>query len=221
MNQTDNAAEAATEHLVTLPYDFVPGGAIFDCDGTLADTMPLHFRAWSETLAPTGCPFPEELFYAWGGVTAREIAVRLNEKYGCALDPDAIAHAKEETYRLLIPQVGPIAAIVAEVHRLHERRCPLAVASGGMGLVVEETLRILNLRAFFETVVAAEDYEQGKPAPDIFLLAARRLGVPAESCIVYEDSPAGLLAAHRAGMRAVDVRPYYDAGQEPAVSSAK
>ena len=218
MNQADTAAP--TEHLVTRPFDFVPGGAIFDCDGTLADTMPLHYQAWRDTLEPTGCPFPEDLFYAWGGVTAHEIAVRLNEKYNCTLDPDATAHAKEETYRLLIPQVGPVPAIVAEVQRLHGR-CPLAVASGGMRIVVEETLTILGLSSYFNAIITAEDYRHGKPAPDIFLLAAERLGVPPDTCIVYEDSPAGLLAAHRAGMRAVDVRPYYAAKQEPAASSVK
>ena len=217
---SENDDDAPTEHLITVPFDFVPGGAIFDCDGTLADTMPLHYRAWRETLAPTGCPFPEDLFYAWGGITAHEGVVRLNEKYGCTLDPEALAQAKEEAYRRLIPQVGPIAAIVAEAQRLHGR-CPLAVASGGMRFVVEETLAILGLRPYFDTVVTAEDYRHGKPAPDIFLLAAERLGAAPETCVVYEDSPAGLLAAHRAGMRAVDVRPYYRTEQEPAVFSAK
>src|SRR5688500_12040584 len=127
----------AAGHLVTMPYDFVPGGAIFDCDGTLADTMPLHYKAWCDTLAPTGCPFPEEIFYARGGVTAREIVERLNALHGRALDPEEIAHAKEMAYRRLIPRVGPVAAIVAEVERLHGHGCPLAVASGGMRVLVE------------------------------------------------------------------------------------
>nr|CAA9278945.1 Beta-phosphoglucomutase [uncultured Armatimonadetes bacterium] len=194
-------------HLVELPYPFLPGGAIFDCDGTLADTMPLHFQAWNETLAGHDDIFPEDLFYAWGGVTTPEIVERLNARHGLTLDPLEVAHAKEERYHRLIPQVGPVAAIVAEVHRLHGR-CPLAVASGGMRVVVNETLRTLGLLPYFDAVVTAEDVARGKPEPDTFLLAAERLGVPARDCIVYEDSPVGLEAARRAGMRAVDVRPH-------------
>jgi HAD superfamily hydrolase (TIGR01509 family) len=192
---------------ITLPYPFIPGGAIFDCDGTLADTMPLHYRAWCDTLAPAGCPFPEETFYAWGGVTAEEIVERLNALHGRQMSPAETAVAKENLYRGLIPQVGPVAAIVAEARRLHGR-CPLAVASGGMRVMVAETLEILGIRPLFDVVVTAEDVTRGKPDPEPFLLAAARLGVPAPECVVYEDSPAGLEAARRAGMRAVDVRPH-------------
>ena len=194
-------------HLMTLPYDFVPAGAIFDCDGTLADTMPLHYRAWCDTLAPTGCPFPEETFYEWGGVTAEEIVERLNALHGLEMPAAPTAHDKEHRYRALIPQVGPVAAIVAEARRLHGR-CPLAVASGGMRVMVEETLERLGIRELFDTIVAAEDVARGKPDPEPFLLAAERLGVPPGQCVVYEDSPAGIEAARRAGMRTVDVRPH-------------
>ena len=197
-------------HLLTLPYDFVPGAAIFDCDGTLADTMPLHYRAWCDTLAPTGCPFPEEIFYEWGGVTAEEIVERLNALQGHTMDPPGTAHAKEHLYRTLIPQVGPVAAIVAEARRLHAAGCPLAVASGGMRVMVKETLETLGIRPLFQTIVAAEDVRRGKPDPEPFLLAAERLGVAPGECVVYEDSPAGLEAARRAGMRAVDVRPHLE-----------
>lgn len=191
-----------------LPSDFTPSGAIFDCDGTLADTMPLHYRAWYDTLAPTGCPFPEETFYEWGGVTAGEIVERLNAQHGHSLNPAETAHAKEHLYRTLIPEVVPIAAIVAEAHRLHGAGCALAVASGGMRVMVEETLEILGIRPLFAAVIAAEDVWRGKPDPEPFLLAAQRIGVPPAECVVYEDSPAGLEAARRAGMRAVDVRPH-------------
>jgi HAD superfamily hydrolase (TIGR01509 family) len=202
------AAPLAESHLLALPYHFLPGAAIFDCDGTLADTMPLHYRAWCDTLADANCPFPEDTFYAWGGVTAREIVERLNAAHGLALDPHTLAHSKENRYRALIPRIGPIALVVDEVRRLHERDVPLAVASGGMRAVVEETLEVLGLRTYFRTVVGAEDVARGKPEPDGFLLAAERLGVAPERCVVYEDSPPGLEAARRAGMRAVDVRPH-------------
>jgi beta-phosphoglucomutase family hydrolase len=196
-----------TGHLITLPYDWLPGAAIFDCDGTLADTMPLHYQAWCDSLAPHGCPFPEELFYEWGGVTTREIVTRLNARFGHALDPDAFTHTKEQVYARLIPQVGPVAAVIAEVERLHGR-CPLAVASGGLRHLIEQTLRTIGIRDRFEVIVTSEDVQRGKPEPDTFLLAAERMGVAPSECVVYEDAPSGLEAARRAGMRAIDVRPH-------------
>lgn len=197
----------AADYLLSLPYDWVPGGAIFDCDGTLADTMPLHYQAWTASLAPHGVPFPEETFYEWGGVTTRDIVVRLNARYNHTLDPDAFTRVKEETYARLIPQVLPLAVVVEEVKRLHGR-CPLAVASGGLRPLIEQTLAVTHLRSYFDVVVTSEDVRRGKPEPDTFLLAAERLGVAARDCVVYEDAPSGLEAARRAGMRAVDVRPY-------------
>lgn len=199
--------ENSDNTLLALPYDFVPGAAIFDCDGTLADTMPLHYQAWTASLAPHGVAFPEETFYEWGGVTTRDIVIRLNERYGAAMDPDAFTHAKEEAYAVLIPQVKVLALVEAEVRRLHGR-CPLVVASGGLRFIIERTLDTIGLRAYFDAVVTSEDVVRGKPEPDIFLLAAERANVAPADCVVYEDSPSGLEAARRAGMRTVDVRPY-------------
>jgi HAD superfamily hydrolase (TIGR01509 family) len=190
-----------------MPLDFVPAGAIFDCDGTLADTMPLHYVAWRETLDPLGCPFPEEQFYAWGGVTAFEIVERLNDEHGLSIPVEATALAKEETYRHLVPRVQPIPAVVAEARRL-ATLCPVAVASGGIREVVGETLTTLGLRDLFPVLATADDVLRGKPEPDVFLVAAERLGVSPEGCVVYEDSPAGIEAARRAGMKAINILLY-------------
>jgi beta-phosphoglucomutase-like phosphatase (HAD superfamily) len=190
-----------------MPLPFTPVGAIFDCDGTLADTMPLHYRAWRETLDPLGCPFPEEQFYAWGGVTAFEIVERLNDEHGLAMPVEATALTKEENYSRLVPQVQPILAVVAEARRL-SALCPVAVASGGIREVVEETLTTIGLRDLFPVLSTADDVLRGKPEPDIFLVAAERLGIAPEGCVVYEDSPAGIEAARRAGMKAVNVLLY-------------
>ena len=201
---SDNSSDNV--HLIPMPIDFVPAGAIFDCDGTLADTMPLHYRAWRETLDAYGLPhvFPEEQFYAWGGVTAVEIMRRLNEQHGLSLSPVEVAHSKEATYSRLIPHIAAIEPVLEEVRRLHGL-CPLAVASGGMRSVVEKTLDTLGVRALFDAIATADDVARGKPEPDVFLLAAGRMGVPASGCVVYEDAPAGLEAARRAGMKAVNV----------------
>jgi beta-phosphoglucomutase family hydrolase len=201
--------DADLSHLIAMPIDFIPAGAIFDCDGTLADTMPLHYRAWRETLDGYSLPhvFPESQFYAWGGVTAVEIMRRLNAQHGLTLSPEEVALQKEETYSHLIPQMKPIEKVLAEVRRLRGK-CPLAVASGGMHVVVEETLHTLGIRDLFDAVATADDVSRGKPEPDVFLLAAERMGVPASECVVYEDAPAGLEAARRAGMKAVNILDY-------------
>lgn len=206
---TTNADEPALV-LLPMPLRAIPQAVIFDCDGTLADTMPLHYEAWRETLDGLGMPlpvFPEAQFYEWGGVTAKEIMQRLNALHGTNLDPETVAHAKEMRYRRLIPTVKPIEKVVAEAHRFYNK-CPIAVASGGMRLLVEETLETIGVRDLFEIIVGSEDVKEGKPAPEVFLTAAARLGVPPKGCVVFEDAPAGLEAARRAGMRAVNVLDY-------------
>ena len=142
--------------LLDMPLAEIPAAAIFDCDGTLADTMPLHYQAWRETLDPLNVPFPEEQFYLWGGVTAREIIERLNLLHGAHMDPEGLSIEKEETYSRLIPLVRPIESVVAEARRFFGH-CPLAVASGGRHDVVEETLRSLGIRELFGAVVGSED----------------------------------------------------------------
>jgi HAD superfamily hydrolase (TIGR01509 family) len=178
---------------------------IFDCDGTLADTMPAHFRAWQEVLRPHGIEFPEERFYGWGGVPTPEISRRLIEASGLAIDVGVLAKLKEQTF---VDQIGEIVAIerVVRVARENHGRAPMAVASGGLRRVVEMTLRQIGVFELFPVIVAAEDTTRHKPEPDVFLEAARRLGVAPDICTVYEDTDLGVEAARRAGMRFVDVR---------------
>jgi len=177
---------------------------IFDCDGTIADTMPLHFQAWTRALEELGGSFPEELFYSWGGKPTYVIIEQLNEKFGTALDPVPSAELKESYFEALIPEVLPIEPVVALVKQFHGT-APMAVASGGHREIVIKTLEALKLMPYFETIVGMEDVERGKPAPDPFLEAARRLGVNPEDCLVFEDSPTGIEAARAAGMQYVFV----------------
>jgi beta-phosphoglucomutase family hydrolase len=175
---------------------------IFDCDGTIADTMPLHFRAWTRAMEEFGGTFPEELFYAWGGIPTMKIVEQLNEKFGTQMDPVVVPRVKEEYFVALIPEVLPIEPVVALVKQFHGT-APMAVASGGHREIVVKTLDALGLTQYFETIVGAEDVAQGKPAPDPFLEAARRLGVEPAACLVFEDSPTGIEAAKAAGMQYV------------------
>jgi len=182
-----------------------PKGLIFDCDGTLADTMPLHWRVWSALAAKHNFHFPEDRFYSFGGVPTRDILKILGEEQGIPLDYMAIAREKEAGYVPLIAQVEPINAVVG-IARENFGKIPMAVASGGSRRVIEQVLQHLNIRELFAAVVTNEDVIRQKPAPDIFLEAARRLGVPPQLCRAYEDTDLGMTAIRAAGMDAVDVR---------------
>jgi beta-phosphoglucomutase-like phosphatase (HAD superfamily) len=178
---------------------------IFDCDGTLADTMPLHWRAWQVISARHGIRLPEDRFYALGGVPSREIAKLLSAEQGLGLDHLAVAREKEAEYLPLIAQVEPINAVVG-VARENHGKIPLAVASGGSKRSIEQVLGHLGIRHLFQAIVTSEDVVRQKPAPDIFLEAARRLGVLPQFCRAYEDTELGMQAIRAAGMEAVDVR---------------
>jgi beta-phosphoglucomutase family hydrolase len=180
-------------------------GIVFDCDGTLADTMPLHWKAWNSVTVRHGLHFPEERFYALGGVPSRDILKMLCEEQGKQLDHLAVAKEKEEAYLPFLPEVKPI-DIVVKVAEANHGKLPMAVASGGMKHIIEQVLEHLRIRHYFDAVVTSEDVKHQKPAPDIFLEAARRIGVPAQHCRAYEDTDLGLRAIRSAGMEAIDVR---------------
>ena len=180
-------------------------GIIFDCDGTLANTMPLHWRAWNQVVARHAIQFDEERFYALGGVPSRDILAMLRVEQGLNFDPLQVAKEKEEAYLDLLVHVGPIEAVVS-IAREHHGKVPMAVASGGIKPIIEKVLAHIGIRHLFDAVITSEEVTRQKPAPDIFLEAARRLGVPPEFCVGYEDTDLGMQAIRAAGMRAVDVR---------------
>lgn len=179
---------------------------IFDCDGTLADTMPVHYRAWTAMLAEHGLVFPEQQFFALAGMPTAGIIVRLAQEQGVPIEAAAIPAMvadKERRYLTMLDEVRPV-AVVAEIAARY--RGIMAVASGGEGWVVRRTLEVIGVAAWFDTVVGSEDTTRHKPEPDVFLEAARRLGVDPLHCAVFEDSDLGMEAARRAGMHGVDVR---------------
>jgi len=180
-------------------------GIVFDCDGTLADTMPLHWRAWQIVTTKYKLHFPEDRFYALGGVPSRDILKMLAKEQGLTLDHIKAAHEKENAYLPLLPQVEPIHAVV-EVAKANFGKIPMAVASGGTQPVIEAVLEHLKIHHLFNAVVTSEMVKNQKPAPDIFLEAARRIGVDPKSCRGYEDTDLGMQAIRDAGMEAVDVR---------------
>ncbi len=183
----------------------IPEGIIFDCDGTLADTMPLHWRAWQAITQRHKLQFPVDRFYALGGVPTRDILKMLSREQGVPIDPAAVALEKENEYLPLITQVEPVDVVVS-VARNHHGTTPLAVASGGTKKIITQVLEHLGIRELFDAIVTSEDVTRQKPAPDIFIEAARRMGVRPEHCRAYEDTDLGLQAIRAAGMEAVDVR---------------
>jgi beta-phosphoglucomutase family hydrolase len=180
-------------------------GYIFDCDGTLADTMPLHFRAWTRIVTELGGSFSEELFYQSGGKPTAQILEMLRDEYGLKVDDvTRTAERKEEYFLELIHEVKPIEPVVQIARQWHGIK-PMAVASGGFRRQIELTLDVLGIRSLFNSVVCVEDYARGKPFPDPFLEAARRLKVAPVNCVVFEDSVLGVQAAAAAGMECVFV----------------
>ncbi|MEO3926421.1 HAD-IA family hydrolase [Micromonosporaceae bacterium B7E4] len=177
---------------------------LFDCDGTIADSMPLHYVAWQQALAEWKCDFPEDLFYAWGGRTVVDIIATLNERQGLAMPPETVARRREDLYRGLLPRLTAVPEVRQHIDRAH-RRLPLAVVSGSTTESVTASLETLGLLQKFDVLVCAEDYTMAKPDPEGFLLAARLLGVPPESCLVFEDTELGIQAATAAGMASVRV----------------
>ncbi len=183
-------------------------GLIFDCDGTLADTMPAHYRAWLALLGRLGIPFPEPRFYAMGGMPTASIIRVLAGEAGIAVpDVDSLVQEKEAFFLTHLDAITPIEPVLS-IAAAYRGKLPMAVASGGYRDTITRTLDRLAIRSWFDTMVVAEDTPRHKPEPDVFLEAARRLGVEAAKCVVFEDTDIGLEAARRAGMPGIDVRPW-------------
>lgn len=177
---------------------------LFDCDGTIADSMPLHYEAWTAALGEWGCEFGEELFYAWGGKPAMEIIADLNEQQGLSMPVKAVAERKEKLYYDLLPQLKAVPEVLEHIVA-EEGKIPFAVVSGSRRDSVTASLRALGLLDKFDAIICAGDYEKSKPHPEPFLLAASRLGIPPEECLVFEDTDMGIQAATAAGMASVKV----------------
>jgi beta-phosphoglucomutase-like phosphatase (HAD superfamily) len=189
------------------------GAYIFDCDGTIADSMPLHFRAWKKALGEWNCEFDEKLFYAWGGMPVAEIVATLNRKHGLNMPVEAVSRRKESLYFELLPELRAVPDVLDHVEDAYGR-IPSAVVSGSTRESVVASLVSLNLLDRFDTMVCAGDYEKSKPDPEAFLLAAARLGVAPEACLVFEDTEMGIQAAKAAGMASVRVPPPWERALE-------
>ena len=180
-------------------------GLIFDCDGTLADTMPLHWQAWLECFSEIGLSCTPDFLGQFCGVPSRVIVETYNTEFGTALDPIGFSAIKQARVQQLLPGASPIEAITSVVNA-SLGVLPMAVASGGTRKNVDMILNAIGLDQAFDVILTADDAVDAKPLPGIFLEAARLLKIPPQECLVFEDGEPGFIAARRAGIPFVDVR---------------
>ncbi len=177
---------------------------LFDLDGTVADSMPLHLTSWQQATRDFGGSFPEDLFWQWGGIPLPTTVRMLNERFGYTMDPTAVVDHKEQLFLAMLDQLRPIASVAGHI-ALQRGHLPMAIVSGSPRLTVERTLDTLGLRKDFQVIVAGEDYVHGKPHPEPFLNAAKLLNIAPADCLVFEDADAGIQSAVAAGMQWVRV----------------
>jgi len=185
------------------------GAYLFDCDGTIADSMPLHYIAWKKALAEWNCTFEEQFFYDLGGTPVAEIISMLNERQGLSMPVEAVAVRKENLYLELLPQLKAVPEVVEHIDAQHGR-IPFAVVSGSTRESVTASLFTLKLLDKFNTLVCAGEYKKSKPDPEAFLIAAAKLVVTPETCLVFEDTEMGIQAAKAASMAFVKVPPPWE-----------
>ena len=180
-------------------------GLIFDCDGTLVDSMPLHFQSWEFAFDQVNAVFRRDFFLTVSGMKETDVIHLYNKTFNNSLDADEIVRIKHDHFSGHIHKVLPFDKIV-DVAAGYLGRLPLAVVSGSPESIVHGELDVLNIRHFFGIILTASDPFTPKPAPDLFLEAARRMNISPENCLVFEDGDSGLIAAERAGMQSIDVR---------------
>lgn len=184
---------------------------LFDCDGTIVDSMPLHYIAWKQALAEWNCTFDEQLFYSLGGTPTVEIVSLLNKMQGLNMPVEDLAFRKENLYLERLSQVKAIPEVVQHIEAQYGQ-IPFAVVSGNVRESVCSSLLTVHLLDKFDVLVCAGDYQKGKPDPESYLLAAAKLGVAPGACLVFEDADIGIQAAGAAGMASVKIPPPWERG---------
>ena len=188
-----------------VPPSRIYKGYIFDCDGTLADSMHIHLDAWNHGLEAANAPIrlDGKNFMSVAGMALRQTVEHWNKRHSLQIDADTVMEAKNAYFEAHMPTIQPIKAVVEFARACKKSGAAVSVASGGNREDVLETLRLIGLEGFFSVVTTADDVEHSKPAPDLFLLAAKQMGVSPTDCLVIEDSQLGIQAADACGMDSV------------------
>lgn len=180
---------------------------IFDCDGTLINSMPLHLEAWKEAFIYFDSPFDYELVYSSRGMKEKDIVELVNKKYELKISSEELIKYKHNYFMKNIEMLQPILPVLEIVHQ-YKNNLPMAVVSGGVKDIINAELDHLNIKELFEIILTADDPFKAKPNPDLFYHAAKALNVDARDCVVFEDGDLGIEAAVNAGMMIIDVRKY-------------
>ncbi|MGQ1889880.1 HAD family hydrolase [Thermophagus sp. OGC60D27] len=183
-------------------------GLIFDLDGTIADTMPAHFKAWRKTCKPYGIDFTKELFMQLAGIPLYKTVEKLNKIYGTNMDPQKVGDEKEDLFKITLSQTKAIEPVAEIILRYHGT-LPMAVGTGGQRSIAIDTLKAVGMDKYFDIIVSSDDITHPKPHPETFLKCARLMEVDPISCQVFEDGVLGMQAARKAGMKVTDVNKYF------------
>lgn len=184
-------------------------GLIFDLDGTLADTMPIHYIAWKNAAARYGIAFTPELFQQLAGIPLYPTVEKLNQIFEKNIDPQEMGDIKESEFEKNM-HLTPEIKIVTDLVRANYGKIPMAVGTGGSRRLSLKTLGIIGMQDYFDILVTSEDVSNFKPHPETFLRCAEQMGVAPRDCEVFEDGVLGMQAAQTAGMMVVDVTEYYE-----------
>ncbi|MFV0522267.1 MAG: HAD family hydrolase [Mangrovibacterium sp.] len=184
-------------------------GFIFDFDGTLCDTMPIHYIAWKNAVSPYGINFTTELFDTLAGIPVYETIEELNLRFGTRMDAKSVGDKKEAEYAKSMHMVCPIEPVLDVVKHFHGN-IPMTVGTGGWRSLTESVLKQCNMMSYFDAIVTSEDVKKHKPHPETFLKCAEIMQIAPKDCLVFEDGILGMQAAEACGMKWIDVRNYYE-----------
>jgi beta-phosphoglucomutase family hydrolase len=184
-------------------------GLIFDLDGTITDTMPIHYIAWKNAAANYGIDFTVELFEKLAGIPLYPTVKRLNEMFDKNIDPQEMGDAKETEYENNMHRMKPIEPVIDLIKKYHGK-LPMVVGTGGCRRLSLKAMNIIGIDNYITGLVSADDVENHKPHPETFLKCAELIGVKPQYCQVFEDGILGIQAAETAGMMVVDVTKYYE-----------
>lgn len=182
---------------------------IFDLDGTLANSMPIHYTAWKNAASRYGIDFTTELFMQLAGIPLYPTVERLNQLFGKNINPKELGDLKEAEFEKNMHLTAEI-KIVTDLVRKYRGKLPMAVGTGGSRRLSLKTLEIIGLQGYFDVLVTSEEVTHFKPHPETFVKCAELMGVGPSHCEVFEDGTLGMQAAKSAGMMVVDVTKYYE-----------
>jgi beta-phosphoglucomutase family hydrolase len=185
---------------------------IFDLDGTLSNSLPVHMSTWNKVGEVYGFKFDPQIMVKMTGRATIEFARHIVERYGLSADPVEIVKLKQQTFWDLAQLIQPVHEIISIVKEYHGK-LPMAVGTGASRKSTEVQLNELQIAKYFDVIVSADDVTRHKPNPDTFLKCAERMGVEPSKCQVFEDGDLGIAAAKKAGMMVTDVRPHISYGE--------